>query len=142
MNSKYLVSPQTGAYAFAGGLTYPLLNRKAIKAEYFSANSEQIKALYVYEQTFIKGFSEVLNQLTSLENLKDIYSYKLQQTQVLSESFEISDILFKAARIDYLESLLTRRDYLESQIELVEIKKQQLSTYVNLYKALGGGWRE
>ena len=141
-NSKYLVSPQTGAYAFAGGLTAPILNRKAIKAEYFSANSEQIKALYVYEQTFIKGFSEVLNQLTSLENLKDIYSYKLQQTQVLSESFEISDILFKAARIDYLESLLTRRDYLESQIELIEIKKQQLSTYVNLYKALGGGWRE
>jgi multidrug efflux system outer membrane protein len=141
-NSKYLISPQTGAYAIAGGLTAPLLNRKAIKAEYFSANGEQIKALYVYEQAFIKGFSEVLNQLTSLENLKNIHSYKLQQTHTLSESFEISDILFKAARIDYLESLLTRRDYLESRIELVEIKKQQLSTYVNLYKALGGGWRK
>jgi len=65
----------------------------------------------------------------------------LQQTEVLADSFDISNILFKAARIDYLESLLTRRDYLETQIELVEVKQQQLSAYVNLYKTLGGGWR-
>jgi multidrug efflux system outer membrane protein len=50
-------------------------------------------------------------------------------------------VLFKAARVDYIESLLTQRDALEAQVELVETKKQQLSAYVDLYKALGGGWR-
>lgn len=60
----------------------------------------------------------------------------------LSESFEISNMLFKAARVDYLESLLTRRDYLESQLDLIEVKQRQLIAYVNLYKALGGGWRD
>jgi outer membrane protein TolC len=50
-------------------------------------------------------------------------------------------MLFQAARINYIESLLTQRDALETQVELTEIKKQELSAYVNLYKALGGGWR-
>ncbi len=63
------------------------------------------------------------------------------KNKALSDSFEISNLLFKAARVDYLESLLTRRDYLESQLDLIEVKQKQLSSYVNLYRALGGGWR-
>ena len=47
----------------------------------------------------------------------------------------------KSARVNYLESLLTRRDFLEAQMELMEAKQQQLSAYVNLYRALGEDWR-
>lgn len=142
-NSTHLLdTPESLFYNVAGGITAPLLNRKAIKADYFSANSKQIQAVYNYEQTFIKAFAEVSNQLSSLNNYNKIYNTKLEQTKALEESLEISNILFKAARIDYLESLLTRRDYLESQIELIEAKQQQILSYINLYKALGGGWRE
>ena len=141
-NSHHFIgTPDALFYNIAGSLTAPLLNRNAIKADYFSANNHQIQAIYNYEKTFINAFSEVSNQLASVKNLKQIYELKLQQTEVLADSFDISNILFKAARVDYLESLLTRRDYLETQIELVEVKQQQLSAYVNLYKTLGGGWR-
>jgi NodT family efflux transporter outer membrane factor (OMF) lipoprotein len=141
-NSRhFLDSPQSVFYNIAGSLTAPLINRNAIKADYFSANNKQIQAIYNYEQTFINAFAEVSNQLASVKNLKESYALKLKQTKALAKSFDISNILFKAARVDYLESLLTRRDYLESQIELVEVKKQQLVAYVNLYRALGGGWR-
>jgi outer membrane protein TolC len=40
-----------------------------------------------------------------------------------------------------MEVLMTRRDALESQLELIETKKLQLGAVVNLYQALGGGWR-
>jgi len=141
-NGKHFINtPTTLFYDAAAGLTAPLLNRNAIKAEYFSANNRQIEAIYNYEQTFIKAFAEVSNQLAAVKNLKQIYSLKAQQTKALAQSFEISNDLFRAARVTYLESLLTRRDYLESQMQLMEIKQQQLAAYVNLYRALGGGWR-
>lgn len=140
-NAHHFLEPASLLYDVAGGLTAPLLNRKAIKAEYFSANNRQIEAIYDYEQIFIKAFAEVSNQLAAVKNLKQIYDLKSQQTKTLANSFEISNILFKAARVDYLESLLTRRDYLESEIELIEVKQQQISAYVDLYRALGGGWR-
>jgi outer membrane protein, multidrug efflux system len=140
-SGHFIDSPQALFYNIAGGITAPLLNRNAIKADYFSANNKQIQAIYDYEKTFIKAFAEVSNQLAAVENLKHIYKAKSQQVEALSDAFEISNVLFKAARVDYLESLLTRRDYLESQMQLMEAKQQQLSAYVNLYRALGGGWR-
>lgn len=140
-NAHHFLKPSSLFYDVAGGVTAPLLNRSAIKAEYFSANNRQIEAIYNYEKSFITAFAEVSNQLASVRNLKQVYELKSKQTEALAKSFEISNILFKAARVDYLESLLTRRDYLEAQIELIEAKQQQLTTYVNLYKVLGGGWR-
>lgn len=142
-NSKHFIgSPEALAYNVAGNLTAPLLNRNAIKADYFSANNRQIEAIYNYEKTFISAFSEASNQLAAVENLKASYAQKTEQSKKLAESLDIANVLFKAARMNYLESLLTRRDYLEAQLELVEVKQQQISAYINLYRALGGGWRE
>jgi outer membrane protein TolC len=92
--------------------------------------------------TILKAYKEVSNQLTTLSNIKKIYQLRRRQVSALYESVDISNMLFKAARVDYIEALMTRRDLLESEIELVEIKKKQLTTYVNLYKSLGGGWHK
>lgn len=141
-NSRHFENPVTTSfYSLAGNLTAPILNRKAIKADYFTANNKQIQAVYHYEQTLISAYSDVVNQLNSIKNYDAMYEAKLKQVEALNESIEISNTLFKAARVDYVESLLTQRDALEAQIELVEVKKQQLTAYVSLYKALGGGWR-
>jgi multidrug efflux system outer membrane protein len=37
--------------------------------------------------------------------------------------------------------LMTQRDALESKLELVETKRDQLNAGVNMYKFLGGGWK-
>jgi len=50
-------------------------------------------------------------------------------------------VLFRSARADYMEVLLTRRDSLDAQMELIETKKRLLQATVNIYQALGGGWR-
>ncbi len=140
-NAKHFIDPTAIAYDVAGNLTAPLINRNAIKAEYFSANNEQIQAIYNYEKTFIKAFAEVSNQLAAVQNFNQVLDAKKQQTKSLADSFEISNMLFKAARVNYLELLLTRRDFLESRMELIEAKQKQIVAYVNLYRALGGGWR-
>jgi len=36
--------------------------------------------------------------------------------------------------------LMTQRDALESNFELVETKMAQMNAYVHMYQALGGGW--
>lgn len=138
--SHFFNVPASLFYGVAGNLTAPLLNRQAIKAAYFSANNKQIQAVYRYEQTLVGAYTEVVNQLNMIKNLNQVYDLKSKQVGVLKESTAISNILFQAARVSYVDSLLTQRDALEAQVELVEVKKRQLSAYVNLYKALGGGW--
>ncbi len=141
-NAKILVtSPQSLMYTLAGELMAPLINRNAIKAYYYSANSKQIQAAYNYEQTILSAYIEVANQLANISNLARSYDLKTQQVQALTESINISTRLFKSARADYMEVLLTQRDALESKFDLIETKMQQMHARVNIYKALGGGWR-
>jgi NodT family efflux transporter outer membrane factor (OMF) lipoprotein len=140
-NASYLISkPESMLYSLAGGLTQPLINRNAIKAMYYNANARQIQAVYNYERTILTAYIEVANQLANMSNMKKSYDLRAQQVQALTQSIDISTRLFKSARADYMEVLLTQRDALESKFELVETKKQQMNAMVNIYQALGGGW--
>ncbi|PIB35045.1 RND transporter [Reichenbachiella sp. 5M10] len=140
-NPKYLIkSPESLLYSLAGDISAPLINRNAIKATYFSANAKQIQAVYNYEQAILKGYIDVINQLSNISNLEQSYSLKEQEVEALNQSIVIANDLFKSARADYMEVLMTQRDALHSRFELVETKIQQLNAKVNIYQALGGGW--
>ena len=141
-NAKYLITtPQSIVYNLAGGLIAPLINRNAIKATYYSSNSKQIQAVYNYERTILKAYIEVVNQLSNINNLEQSYDLKAKQVDALTQSIDISIGLFRNARADYMDVLLTQRDALESKFELIETKKKQMNAVVNVYQALGGGWK-
>jgi NodT family efflux transporter outer membrane factor (OMF) lipoprotein len=141
-NVKYLItSPQSLLYNIAGDLVAPLINRNALKAKYYSANAKQIQAVYSYEQTILKAYIEVANRMSKVTNLKNSYDLKQKQVDALTQSITISTNLFKSAKADYMEVLMTQRDAIESKFDLIEIKQEQLSNMVSMYQALGGGWR-
>jgi outer membrane protein, multidrug efflux system len=125
-----------------GGLAAPLINRNAIKAMYYNANARQVQAVYNYERTILNAYIEVSNQLANINNMKSSYDLRTQQVAALTESIDISTRLFRSARADYMEVLLTQRDALESKFELVETKMQQMHAMINVYQALGGGWNQ
>lgn len=139
---SYLVKmPESILYSLAGDLAAPLINRNAIKAEYNSANAKQLQAVYNYERTILNAYLEVTNQLSNIGNLEKSYGLKSKQVNALTKSIDIANDLFRNARADYLEVLMTQRDVLEAKLELIETKKQQLNAAVNVYRDLGGGWR-
>ena len=132
--------PESLMSSLAGDLAGPLINKNAIISIYKSANSKQIQSAYDYEKTILNAYVEVANQLSNTDNLKKNYEMKNNQVQALTQSTDISLKLFKSARADYMEVLLTQRDVLESRIELIEIRMKQMNVLVNTYRALGGGW--
>ncbi|WP_205508902.1 TolC family protein [Longitalea arenae] len=141
-NPAYLFrTPESMLYSLAGELVAPLVNRNAIKADYLNANARQLQAVYNYERTILNAYMEVANQMAKISNLENSYALKSKQVDALTQSITISNDLFKSARADYMEVLMTQRDALESKFELVETKVQQLKAVVNIYQALGGGWR-
>lgn len=141
-NPSYLFTlPESLLYSLAGDIAAPLINRNAIKAEFNSANARQLQALYNYDKTILNAYIEVSNQLSKIDNLGKSYDLKSQQVDALNTSIDVSNDLFKSARVDYFEVLMTQRDALEAKLELVETKKDQLTAAVNVYRELGGGWK-
>jgi multidrug efflux system outer membrane protein len=132
--------PESLVATLAGDLAGPLINKNAIRATYATANAKQIQAVYSYERTVLNAYIEVANQLSNISNLANSYELKLKEVQALTESIAISNGLFRSARADYMEVLLTQRDALESRFDLIETKMQQMQATVGIYRALGGGW--
>ncbi len=139
--SYLLRTPESLLYNLVGDLAAPLINRNAIKAEFNSANARQLQALYNYERTVLNAYLEVSNQISKIDNLEKSYDLRSQQVAALDQSISVSNDLFKSARVDYLEVLLTQRDALETKLELIDTKRDQLNAVVNVYKSLGGGWK-
>jgi multidrug efflux system outer membrane protein len=140
-NPLYLANlPQSIMSSLAGDIAGPLVNKNRIIATYKNASSKQIQAVYNFEKTVLNAYIEVANQLSNIDNLEKNYNMKHNQVQALIESTAISLKLFKSARADYMEVLLTQRDVLDSKMELVETKMKQMNVLVNTYRALGGGW--
>jgi NodT family efflux transporter outer membrane factor (OMF) lipoprotein len=139
-NPAFLIQPESILYSLAGDLMAPLVNRNAIKATYYTANAKQIQAVYNYERTLLNAYLDVVNQLSKVDNYNKSFNTKSQEVDLLVKSISISNSLFNSARADYVEVLLTQREALESNVELIEIKLKQLNAKVNIYRALGGGW--
>jgi NodT family efflux transporter outer membrane factor (OMF) lipoprotein len=133
--------PESLLYSLAGDIAGPLVNRNAIKAEFASANSRQLQAMYNYQRTILNAYFEVSTQLSNIDNLEKSYDLKSKQVDALTKSIDLANDLFKSARADYFEVLMTQRDALESKLELIETKKQQMNAVVNIYRNLGGGWK-
>ncbi|MEI3791444.1 MULTISPECIES: TolC family protein [unclassified Chryseobacterium] len=139
---SYLVKlPESIASSLAGELAGPLINKSAIKANFQTADARQIQSLYEYDKTILHAYLDVANLMSKVKNIDQYYQLKSQETKALDQSIDIANQLFKNSRADYLEVLLNQRDALDAKMELIEAKQKQLSTVVDIYKSLGGGWK-
>ena len=140
-NASKFIDPKSLTYNLLGGLMLPAINRSAIIAEFNTADAQQIEAMYDYQKSVLNAYTEVYNQLIKIENYAEQYSLKNEEVEVLRKSIQTSSELFYTGRATYYEIILSQKNTLNSRLELIEVKKNQLYTMVQLYKALGGGWQ-
>ena len=133
-------TPQSFVFSLVGGLSAPLVNRSAIKAHFRGASANQVESLYNYQKSILNGYVEVFNQLNNINNLQRIFTFRNEEVIVLSQAIETSNELFRTGRATYLEVLLIQQAALNARLDFIDVRKRQLLSNVNIYKALGGGW--
>ena len=139
-NPEYLTRlPKSLAFSVLGGLTGPLINRKAIQANFQTADAQQIEALCEYDKTLLTAYSEVCTLMSKIKNLDQYYKLKEEESQKLDQSISVANQLYLNGRSTYLDVLMDERDALDAKMELLEAKAQQLSSMIDVYRSLGGG---
>ncbi|MCB0795547.1 MAG: efflux transporter outer membrane subunit [Flavobacteriales bacterium] len=128
------------AYSVSGSILGPLFqfgqNRRRVKVE--RLNTEQ--ALLAYEQTVLTSFQEVEDALVAIRTLKAEQEARQAHVNAAMHAEFLSGERYDKGVTSYLESLESQRQSFESQLGLAGTRRQLLSSYVQLYKALGGGW--
>jgi outer membrane protein TolC len=129
-------------YNIAAGLTQPIFNQGINKARLKTAQAQQQEAMYNYQQTFLTAGSEVSNALYSYQSAVEKDGARSKQIAALEKAVDYTQQLLRySSATNYTDVLTSEQNLLSAQLSGVNDRLQQLQAIVNLYRALGGGWR-
>lgn len=125
----------------AGGLTQPLINGKRLKTQYDVATIQREKAVINFRQSVLVATAEVADALVKIEKIEEQNTQLSTRVNTLQSAISQSDMLFKNGMATYLEVIIAQGNLLQSELELVSLKKARLDADIDLYRSLGGGWK-
>jgi NodT family efflux transporter outer membrane factor (OMF) lipoprotein len=129
-------------YNIAAGLTQPIFNQGINKARLKTAQAQQLEALYNYQQTLLTAGQEVSNALYAYQTAIEKDGSRSKQIVALAKSVDYTEQLLRySSATNYLDVLASQQGLLAAKLNGVNDRLQQLQAIVNLYRALGGGWR-
>ncbi len=128
------------AWNVAGGLFGPLFNwgQNLRRVEIQEAVYDQV--LLNYYQRVLVAFQEVENALVGIQTYRDETDARLFQLRAADNAVRLSRARYYGGETSYLEVLESERQQFSAALEAAAAYTEQLIAYVQLYKALGGGW--
>jgi multidrug efflux system outer membrane protein len=133
--------PESIGYSVLGSIAAPLVNRKAIRAQFEWADAAQLEAMYRYQAVVLTAFAEASASLARLTSTDELMALKQAQKVAAEGSVATSELLFRAGKASYLEVLLAQQAALDADLDLIDAWRKQRLASVLVYKALGGGWQ-
>jgi NodT family efflux transporter outer membrane factor (OMF) lipoprotein len=124
-----------------GGLTQPLFNQRRLKTQKEVTLAQQEQSLLLFKKTLLIAGREVSNALFSYESETKKFEFRKNEVEALRAAEANSEELLKNGYANYLDLLTARESALRAELNIIDSKLQQLVSIVDLYEALGGGWR-
>src|SRR5690606_9557051 len=124
-----------------GGLAQPIFNQRRIKTQNEVAKAQQEQALLNFKKSLLVAGNEVSNALYTYNAETKKFEYRQKEVEALRNAESNSEELLKNGYANYLDLLTARQSELSAELNVIDSKLQQLLSVVNLYEALGGGWK-
>ncbi|SDD37773.1 efflux transporter outer membrane subunit [Pedobacter soli] len=129
-------------YNLVGGLTQPIFAKGANKARLKTAQANQQIAFYNFQQTLLTGGQEVSNALFAYQTAVEKEATRAKQIASLTKAVDFTkELLRYSSATNYTDVLTSEQSLLTAQLSGINDKLQKLQSVVNLYRALGGGWK-
>ena len=129
-------------WSIGGNMDLPLFKGGKNVYNYKAAQAKWQQSVAFYKQTVVSAFGEVADALAGIEKLKAVRVEQEKQVAALAESVKLSIARYEGGLSSYLEVLDADQQYYGAQNSLALTLGSQLIAYVQLYRALGGGWQQ
>jgi NodT family efflux transporter outer membrane factor (OMF) lipoprotein len=122
-------------------VTQPIFTAGRIKSNVKLAEAERQRALVHYEKTIQTAFAEVSNSLIAHQRVRESREKQEALVAVLQDRLRLAYARYEGGVDTQLNALDADRDLFQAELTLAQIRLNESLTVVQLYKALGGGWR-
>ncbi|MDQ6706790.1 MAG: efflux transporter outer membrane subunit, partial [Acidobacteriota bacterium] len=142
--SRGLTSLFTGPardWNFAPGLTLPIFNASRLRNGVRLTEAQKQEALASYEKAIQTAFREVSDSLVGYRRTAEQRAQQELFVKALRDAVRLSQLRYRGGLDSYLPVLDADRALFEGELNLARLKRDELVSVVNLYRALGGGWQ-
>jgi len=136
-----LFSGPHSTWSFVPEITQPIFTAGRIRSTVRFAKAQRDSALVQYERTIQTAFTEVSNALIAHQRVRESRVQQEALVAAIDDRKRLAYVRYSGGVDTQLNALDADRDLLRAELDLRQIKLNELLSVVQLYKALGGGWQ-
>ncbi len=121
-------------------VTLPIFNMGRLRANVEFNEARAQEAVLRYQQTLQQAFREVSDALVDIRKRQEFRQQQELLVRALEDASQVAKMRYEGGVSSYLEVLDTERQLFDAQTQLVQAKRDEAVSVIELYKALGGGW--
>ena len=123
-------------------LSQPIYNFGGLRRRELAAREAYKQSLLAYEQSYIEALSDVESALVAVTSSRDELLRYAELVKSYRNIAMMTYSLYRNGLSDYLDVIDAERSLYSSQMQFENLVTQQYINYINLCKALGGGWQD
>jgi multidrug efflux system outer membrane protein len=142
--SNQLNTIATGPNAYwyaAGSISEPIFDGGRIRSNYRLSKAQEQEMLLEYQKTILNSLKDVSNSLVSYKETRERREEQSEQVKSAADAVRLARLRYSGGNTSYLEVLTTDTDLYSAQLLLAQAQQQEAASLVQVYSALGGGWR-
>jgi multidrug efflux system outer membrane protein len=138
----HLFSGPAGVWTYGTSLTQPIFTAGRIRSNVKFAEAQQQAFLLTYQQTIQGAFRSVSDALVARRKSKEFREQQELLFASAQDAARLSHMRYNGGVTGYLEVLTNETNAFSAELELVQAQLNEYLASVQLYEALGGGWRQ
>ena len=137
-----LLGSQVGTWSYGAQVSQPIFTGGALRGNLRAVESQHQQALIAYRQAIQHAFGDVSDALIGYQKFHEVRLRQEDTVADLQESVRLSNMRYKGGTTTYLEVLDGQRSLFSAELTLAQARGTEYQSLVQLYRALGGGWKE
>ena len=135
-----IFNPDTASADIIAGLTGPIFDAGRIRANIDAQSAVEEQAFQTYRATVLTALSEVEDSIIACRRTTERLATLERATAAAREAAKLAQQRYEAGETDILTVLDAQRSLLGLEDSLFTVRANRAIAYIQLYKALGGGW--
>lgn len=135
------MKPDAIVWSVGAGIFQPIFNGDRIKRNYDAAKARFDQALAQYQKAALSAYRDVADALVTIQKLADQRRELEGGVEALRDAVLLSRSRYDNGLSSYIEVILADQQLFQQELQLAQVRGQQLRAVTQLYRALGGGWQ-
>ena len=119
----------------------PIFNAGQVRVGVRLTETQRREMVIAYQKSIYNAFREVSDALVSYQYTREQRYQQDQLVHALEETSRLSNLRYRGGLDSYLQVLDADRNLFQARLALAQLRLQESLSYVQFYRALGGGWQ-